>query len=161
MVAQVLRFIRLPLVLLVVYAIARFSLGLAGVPYAPRGNAMFSVVGLTFISSLYFGAMSGRVARLNWGGTVLIGLFIGLFAQILVFAATFASYAAHLNTYFVHWDALNVPEGTTVPMSQALMARLGGLIINPIIATIVALIGRLLAFLAPKPVNFADQTIRA
>jgi hypothetical protein len=112
---------------------------------------MFSLVGLTFVSSLYFGAMSGRVARLNWGGTVLVGLFIGVFAQILVFAATFISYSAHLNTYFVHWDALNVPEGTVVPMNQAMKARFGGLIINPIFAGIVALIGRLLAFLAPKP----------
>ena len=153
MVAQVLRFIRLPMFLLVVYAIGRFSLGLAGVPYGPRGNAMFSLVGLTFVSSLYFGAMSGRVARLNWGGTVLVGLFIGLFAQILVFVATYISYGAHLNTYFVHWDALNVPEGTVVPMNRAMMARLGGLIINPIIASIVALIGRLLAFMAPTPAN--------
>ncbi len=151
MVAQVLRFIRLPMFLLVVYAIARFSLGLAGMPYAPRGNAMFSLVGLTAISSVYFGAMSGRVARLNWGGTVLVGLFIGLFAQILVFAATFISYAGHLNTYFVHWDVLNVPEGTVVPMNRAMMGRFVGLIINSIIAVIVALIGRLLAFLAPKP----------
>ena len=153
MVAQVLRFIRLPLVLLVIYAIGRFSLGLAGMPYAPRGNAMFSLVGLTFVSSLYFGAMSGRVARLNWGGAVLVGLFIGVFAQILVFFATYISYAAHLNTYFVHWDSLNAPEGTVVPMSRAMQSRVGGLIINPIIAAIVALIGRLLAFLAPQPVS--------
>ena len=29
-------------------------------PYAPRGNAMVSVLGLTVISCLYFGAMSRR-----------------------------------------------------------------------------------------------------
>jgi hypothetical protein len=66
MIAQVLKFIRLPLFLLVVFGIARFSLGLAGVPYAPRGNAMFSLVVLTLVSSVYFGALSGRVGGLNW-----------------------------------------------------------------------------------------------
>ena len=61
MIARVLRFVRLPLLLLLIFAAARFSLGVAGVPYAPRGNAMFSIVGLTFISSFYFGALSRRV----------------------------------------------------------------------------------------------------
>jgi hypothetical protein len=145
------KFIRLPLFLLTVFAIARFSLGLAGVPYAPRGNAMFSLVVLTLVSSIYFGAMSGGVGGLNWRGTFLVGLFIGLFAQILVFVATYISYAAHLNTYFVHWDALNVPEGTAVSLSRAMMARFGGLIFNSITAAIAALIGRVLGFLAPKP----------
>ena len=43
MIARVLRFVRLPLLLLLIFAVARFSLGAAGVPYAPRGNAMFSI----------------------------------------------------------------------------------------------------------------------
>ncbi len=153
MIGQVLRFIRLPLFLLVVFGIARFSLGISGMPYAPRGNAMFSLVGLTFVSSFYFGAMSGRVGRLNWGGTVLVGLLIGLFAQLLIFAATYLSYAAHLNTYFIHWDALNVPEGTVVPMNRALAIRVGGVVFGPITSAIMALLGRLLGFLAPMPTS--------
>jgi hypothetical protein len=151
MVTRVLKFIRLPLFLLVLFAIGRFNLGLAGVPYTPRGNAMFSLVVLTLVSSFYFGAMSGRVGGLNWRGAFLVGLFIGLFAQALVFAATVISLVAHLNTYFVHWDALNVPEGTAVSLSRAMTARFGGLIVNSITAGIAALIGRVLSFLAPKP----------
>ena len=68
MIGRVLEFVRLPLVLLVIYAAARFSLGLAGVPYAPRGNAMVSVVELTIISSIYF-ALSGKVGGFGWAGT--------------------------------------------------------------------------------------------
>lgn len=81
MLAQSIRFVRLAYVLIGIYAISRFILGLAGVPYAPRGNAMFSVVGATVISSFYFGALSQR-AGFNWLGTALTGASIGVYAQL-------------------------------------------------------------------------------
>ena len=152
MLIRVLRFVRLPLLLITLFAIGRFILGLAGVPYAPRGNAIFSVVGLTFVSCFYFGAMSGRVGNFNWKGTILVGVVLGLFAQLLIFTATLLSYAADLNTYFRHWDALNVPEGTIVPMGQAMARRAPALVTGPIGGAIVALIGRALGgALAPRP----------
>jgi len=152
MVGRVLRFIRLPLFLLVLFALARFSLGFAGFPYAPRGNAMFSIVGLTFISSFYFGALSSRVGGFGWGGTLLVGYFIGLIAQILIFSATLVSYAADIDTsYFRHWDALNAPPETVVPMAKAIVTRASALVVGPIAAMIPALIGRALSALAPEP----------
>lgn len=152
MVARVLRFVRLPLLLLLIFAVARFLLGANGVPYAPRGNAMFSVIGLTFVSSFYFGALSRRVGGFGWGGTALVGYSIGLFAQALIFVATWLSFVAGIeSSYFRHWDALQVPEGTVVPMATALQARLGGLLIGPVIAIVPALIGRALSALAPEP----------
>ena len=151
MIARVLRFVRLPLLLLLIFAAARFALGARGVPYAPRGNAMFSIVGLTFVSSFYFGALSRRVGGFGWGGTALVGYSIGLFAQVLIFVATWLSYAAGIETsYFRHWDALNVPEGTVVPMATALATRAGGLLVGPIIAIVPALIGRALGALVPE-----------
>lgn len=157
MLFKVLRFVRLPLLMLFIYAVARFSIGLAGVPYAPRGNAMFSIVGLAFISSLYFGALSGRVGGFGWLGAALVGLAIGLFAQILIFSATLVSYLAHLNTYFVHWDALNVPEGTVATMSQAMAARAGGLAFGWIPTVVLALVGRALGSLISRPANAHDD----
>jgi len=152
MIGRVLRFIRLPLLLLVIFAVARYSLGASGVPYAPRGNAMFSIVGLTFVSSFYFGALSRKVGGFGWGGTLLVGYFIGLTAQILIFTATWLSYAAGVeSSYFRHWDALNVPQGTIVPMAQALSTRAGGILVGPIVAMVPALIGRLVSALAPEP----------
>jgi len=151
MIARVVRFIRLALLLLVIFAVARFSLGMAGVPYAPRGNAMFSIVGLTLVSSFYFGALSRRVGGFGWGGTLLVGYSLGLFAQILIFTATWLSYAMNIETsYFRHWDALNVPAGTVVPMAQAMVARAGGLVVGPIFAIIPAVIGRAVSALAPE-----------
>lgn len=152
MIARVLRFVRLPMLALLIFAVARFTLGAQGVPYAPRGNAMFSIVGLTFVSSFYFGALSRRVGGFGWGGTALVGLSLGLWAQILIFLATWASYAFGIETsYFRHWDALNVPEGTVVPMATALQTRAGALVIGPVIAIVPALIGRVLSVLAPDP----------
>ena len=151
MVPRVLRFVRLPFLLLAIFAFGRFMLGMNGVPYAPRGNAMFSVFGLTLISSFYFGALSKRLGGFSWGGTALVGYSIGMWAQILIFLATWVSYAAGIEaSYFRHWDALNVPEGTIVPLGNAMMARVGGLVIGPIIAVIPALIGRACAGLAPE-----------
>ena len=152
MIMKVLRFIRLPLLLLLLFALARFLLGLRGVPYAPRGNAMFSVVVLTLVSSFYFGALSKRVGGFGWGGTALVGLSIGLFAQILVFSLTLISFLGHLDTsYYLNPDSLSIPEGTPITMSVILQTRIGGLVVNAILAVIAACLGRLLSALAPRP----------
>jgi len=152
MIGRVLRFVRLPLLLLLIFAVARFLLGAKGMPYAPRGNAMFSIVGLTFVSSFYFGALSRRLGGFGWAGTALVGYSIGLWGQILIFVATWLSFAAGIETsYFRHWDALNVPEGTVVRMATAMQARLGGIVVGPLIAIVPALIGRALGGLAPEP----------
>ena len=152
MLSRVLRFVRLPLVLIVIWTVLRFINGpVFGTPYAPRGNAMFSVLGVTIICALIYGALSNRVGNFSWVGTILVGVVLGLFSQILIFLATLISYAANIDTYFTHWDALNIPEGTTVPMGRAMMTRAGGFIAGPILGTIAALIGRaVFGKLAPR-----------
>jgi hypothetical protein len=149
MLPRILRFVRLPLLLILIFAIGRFTLGLVGMPYAPRGNAMFSIIAVLLVSSFYWGALSGRVGGFSWLGAALIGATLALFAQILIFSATALSYALDLKTYFVHWDSLNVQEGTVVPMSKALASRAGNIVVWPIFCAIIALIGRALGALAP------------
>jgi hypothetical protein len=130
----------------------RFTLGARGFPYAPRGNAMFSIIGLTFVSSVYFGALSRKVGGFGWGGTALIGYSLGLWAQILIFTATYVSYAAGIETsYFRHWDALNAPVDTIVPMADAMKIRAQALAVGPLFTILPACIGRLLSVLAPDP----------
>ncbi|MDZ7361545.1 MAG: hypothetical protein ONB46_12595 [candidate division KSB1 bacterium] len=169
MLSSVVRFVRMPLLLVTIWAVVRFILGVAGVPYVPRGNAMFSLYSVMMLSCLYFGALSKNLADFKWGGTVLTGVTIGVYSQILILLATVISYAGDLNnSYFVHWDALNVdptkltppvamadalvhPEQVPMPpISQALVGRLLGIVINGVIAGIFAVIGRLLSGLAPK-----------
>jgi hypothetical protein len=138
------------MLLLVIWAVARFILGVAGVPYAPRGNAVFSVLGMTVISCLYCGALSKRVGGFDWKGTLLIGMTIGFFGQLLIFSATLISYLGDLKTYYVHWDALNVPEGTVVPMARAMLIRTQGLVFGTILTPVICVfIGRALGGLAP------------
>jgi hypothetical protein len=143
MIPRVLRFVALPLVLILLWAVLRFlMLPVFHMPYAPRGNAVFSVVGLTFISCLYFGAMSHKVGGFGWLGTLLCGVTIGLWAQLLIFTATVVTLAAGIDTYYANWDALNLPEGTHATLTQALTIRVGGLVIGSIIGGVMALIGR-------------------
>lgn len=167
MLASVLRFVRLPLLLVTIWATIRFILGVAGVPYAPRGNAMFSVYSVMMLSCIYYGALSSKIGGFKWGGTILTGVTIGVYAQILILLATVISYAGGFNTYFIHWDSLNIdpaklpepmtiadalmnPEKLTMPMSQALTGRAFGIVVNGIFAGIYAAIGRALSGLAPS-----------
>jgi hypothetical protein len=143
MIGRVLRFVRLPILLVLIYAIGRFTLGAQNVPYAPRGNAIFSVLGVAVVSSFYFGALSKKLGGFGWGGTALVGYSIGLVAQIFIFLATWISFAAGIETsYFRHWDSLNAPEGTVVPMATAMMSRAQGLLFGPVTPVIASLIGR-------------------
>jgi hypothetical protein len=152
MFSRVLRFVRLPLVLLVIWAALRFMMQpVFNAPYEPRGNAAFSVVAVTLISCIIYGAMSYRVGRFNWLGTVLVGAVIGLFSQLLIFTATLVSFAAGIDTYFTHWDALNLERGARSEMGPAMASRAGGLLAGPVFAIIAALIGRaVFGKLAPR-----------
>ena len=144
MIGKVFKLIRLPMLLIVIFTIGRFILSVKGVPYSPRSNAVFTILPLILISSFYFGALSGKVNGIGWVGAILLGVFIGFFGEFMILLATMVSYMAHVDTYFTYWDNLNVKEGTTVTMVQALGIRAGGLIAGPILGTIAALIGRAL-----------------
>jgi hypothetical protein len=168
MLSSVLRFVRLPLLLVTIWTTVRFILGVAGVPYVPRGNAMFSVYSVMLLSSIYYGALSNKIGGFKWSGTFLTGATIGVYAQILILLATVISIAGGFNTYFIHWDSMNVdpaaltppvemaeallhPEKIAAPpMSQVLVARLLGILINGVMAGVFAVIGRLLSGLAPS-----------
>ena len=152
MFARVLRYVRLPLVLILIWAALRFMMQpVFNVSYEPRGNAAFSIAAVTVISCIIYGAMSYRVGRFSWLGTALVGAVIGLFAQLLIFTATLVSLAADLNTYYVHWDALNLPEGTRAEMGPAMTSRAVGLLFGPLSGAITALIGRaVFGKLAPR-----------
>ena len=158
MFTQVLKLLRLPMLLLVVFTIGRFYLGFREVPYAPRGSSIFSIVVLNAISCIYFGALSGKIMRMPWQATLMIGLILALFSQVLVLSATIISYEAQIKTsYFLHWDALNIPEGKILTLGEIIGIRVRGLLIGaPITSIITSFIGRglgslLLPSLEKKP----------
>ena len=143
MMSSVMRYLRLPFVMLTSWALGRFVIGFYA-EFSPRTNATFSVVVMTLITSLYFGAMSKSVGGFDWKGTALVGAAIGVWAQLLIIVFTVVSLAGGFQSYYVHWDALNVPEGTQITWGLAVGARGPGLVVNAIIATLEACVGRLL-----------------
>ncbi len=77
-----------------------------------------------------------------------MGFVIGLSGQVVIFVLTLASYALDTATYFTHPTALNASEA--VPLAQALLIRLGGLVGNSISAGIVGALGWAIGGLLPE-----------
>jgi hypothetical protein len=146
-VSDYLNFSRLPILLLVIFMIARFILGASGVPYE-QGTWLFSMVTLTFFAAFFYGAFSRRLRGYKWYQGMLLGVTIAIVAQILILLATLASYLVGAETYFNHPTALNVEEA--VGLGQALVSRVFGLIANSISAGICGCLGWLGGKLIPE-----------
>src|SRR5689334_1384300 len=150
MIGKVFKLIRLPMLLISIFTVLRFIISARGAEYTPRNNAATSALMLTIICCIIFGALSAKVNGIGWGGTILVGVFLGFYLESLVFIATTASYIFHLNTFFNNCDNLvGTSTCAPIPMSQALTIRAVGLIAGCIPNTIMALIGRLLNRLIP------------
>jgi hypothetical protein len=145
--AETLRVARLFFVLLAIVATGRWLMGTFDVPYA-KGHHVFSIVILTIYASLLYGAFTRRWRDYRLIQAALLGVVMGLAAQLLILLLTVVSYALGLETYFNHPTALNATE--EVPFGPALGVRFGGLIGNSIGAGIVAALGWALGGLVPK-----------
>jgi hypothetical protein len=140
------RFVRFAIIWLIIFMIGRFVLGAAGVPYLPRGTMIFSMVPFCIAASLIYGGFS-RGYGYKWYQGLLLGTAIGLSGQILIFLATVVSYLVGAETYFNNPEALNATAA--IPVGQAVVARIGGLVTNTILNSIVALIGWAMGNLMP------------
>jgi hypothetical protein len=133
--------------LLLLTAAGRLAQGALGVPYE-KGHHVFSVVILTAFSCLYYGVFLRRLRAQRVLQALRVGFVIGLSSQLLILVLTLASYALQVPTYFTHPTALNATEA--VPLGQALLTRLGGLVANSISAAIVGALGWALGGLLPE-----------
>lgn len=146
--AQHLRILRLYFVLLAIFAVGR--LAMTPVPY-DKGHQVFSLVTLTALSSIYFGAFSRRWLGYRVSQAAALGALIGLSTQIVIFTITLVSYSAGFDNYFTHPRALlgvNAPPDP-VPFMEAMGRRGGGLFANTITATIVSCLGWAMGGLLP------------
>lgn len=140
------RFAKLPILLLILFMIARLILGATGVPY--ESGTIVSMVFLSWVSAFFFGAFSRRLRAYSWKRAMMLGLTIVLAAQVLIFAATLVSYLVGAETYFNHPTALNQTEA--VSLGPAVVARVGGLVANSIFGSIWGLLGWTAGKLLPK-----------
>ena len=138
MLREYLRLARPFLVLLALFAIGRWTMGLMGVDYT-KGHHVFSLVTLTQLGAAFYAAFARRWLGYPIMRSVGLGMTLGLCAQIVIFTLTLFSYLLGMNTYFNHPTALNA-EGP-VAFGPAMGGRLGGLIANTLFAGIAAALG--------------------
>ena len=145
--SEYIRFARLPILLLIIFMVARLILGASGVPYE-EGTWFFSMVLLSYMSAFFFGAFARRLRGYNWKQALMLGLTIALAAQVIIFAATLVSYLVGAETYFNHPTALNQTEA--ISLGQALPLRLITLVVNCVTGAIWGLLGWTAGKLLPK-----------
>jgi hypothetical protein len=146
--AQHLRILRLYFVLLAIFAVGR--LAMTPVPYE-KGHQVFSLVTLTALSTIYYGAFSRRWLGYRVSQAAALGAIIGLSTQLVIFTITLASYAFGFHNYFTNPRALlgvNAPPDP-IAFGSAMGMRAGGLFANTITATIVCCLGWAMGGLLP------------
>ena len=129
---------RLYLVVLLLFTIGRWVQSLQQVPY-DRAHHVFSIVTLTFMAAFFFAAFCRAWRGYGFGQALLLGVLLGVSAQVVIFLSTLVSYALGLETYFTNPRALNVEAA--IPMGQALARRAGGLVFGPLFDGIAAGLG--------------------
>ena len=142
-----LRIARLYLVLLAIFAVARFAQGAMGVDYA-KAHHVFSIVMLTLMASAFYAAFGRRWRGFSLLQAVALGAMFGFIAEVVIFFATMISYALGIDTFFNHPTALN--EASAVPLARAVVIRARAILILPIITAIAATIGWALGGLLPE-----------
>ncbi len=145
--AENLKLARLYLLLLLIFTVGKFVQGALGVPYE-KGVWVFSIVIMTLHACVFYGAFCRRWRRFRLWQAAGMGLMLGLVSQIVIFLATIASYALGLHTYFNHPIALNA--AAEVSFGTAILTRIGGLIVNPILSGIAGALGWAMGALLPE-----------
>lgn len=147
--AQHLRLARLFWLLLAIFTIGRLLM--TRVPYE-KGHHVFSLVTLTILSVLYYGAFTRRWHDYRVLQAMVLGGLLALSAQVVILVATAASYGLGVNTYFTNPRALlgvNAPPDP-VPFGTAMLARVGGLVANTITSSIMGALGWVMGGLLPR-----------
>jgi hypothetical protein len=146
-----LQFVRLPILLFVIFFIGRLALGAAlGISKESYdiSNRLFSMVILEVHVGLLWGAVGRRYQGYGIGAAIGAVVLAVLVSQILIFAGTAFSYIAGVNTFFNFPEALN--QQAAIGFGAAMGARTITLIANCFIGAISAAIGWALGGLVPK-----------
>jgi uncharacterized membrane protein (DUF485 family) len=138
MLREYLKIARPFLVLLLLFAIGRWTIGVRGLDYS-KGHHIFSLVTLTLLGCIFCAAFARRWLGYPIMRAVGLGMLLGFSAQLVIVLATALSYMLGMHTYFNHPTALNA-EGP-LAFGPAMGRRLGGLVVNTVFAGIAAALG--------------------
>jgi hypothetical protein len=145
-----LQFIRLPIVLFVIFFLGRLAIGaISGVNKQSYdlANRLFSMVILEVHVGLLWGAVGKRYRNYGVGGSIAAVVLAVVASQILIFAGTVFSYVAGINTLFNYPEALN--QSAAVSFGLAMISRTASFIANCVIGAIAGAIGWALGGLVP------------
>jgi len=149
-----LEFVRLPILLFVIFFIGRLVLG-AGMGVSKGSydlsNRLFSMVILEVHVGLLWGAVGRRYRGYGIGGSVTSVVLAVIVSQILIFAGTAFSYMAGIHTFFNFPEALN--QQNPIGFGAAMIARSMTFIANCVIGVIAGAIGWALGGLVPPAMN--------
>ena len=140
-------FIRLAIVLLVLFFIGKLVVGASGGSYG-LGNRLFAMVPMTVHLALIWGAMTRAFRGEGAGSAFKTGASIALVAQILIFSGTMLYYLLGVSTHFSDPMAI-VGADREVGLGEALGARTFGIVVNSIIGGVAGLIGFALGGMIP------------
>jgi uncharacterized membrane protein (DUF485 family) len=135
------------LVLLALFAVGRWSLGVIWHLDYTKGHHIFSLVTLTLIGSGLYAAFARRWLGYPIMRAVGLGMTLGFCAQLVILVLTLVSYLLGMHTYFNHPTALNA-QGP-VAFGPAMGGRVGGLVVNTVFAGIAAALGWFLGGVLP------------
>lgn len=135
------------LVLLAIFAIGRWTIGLRGLDYT-KGHHIFSLVTLTLLGAAFYAAFARRWLGFPIMRSVGLGMTLGFCAQLVIFVLTAVSYILGMDTYFNHPTALN--STAEVAFGTAMAGRLGGLVVNVMLAGIAGALGWFIGGLLPE-----------
>lgn len=124
--------------LLGIFTVGRWTLSFSGMPYE-RATIIFSLVPLALIASAHHAAFARAFAGYSMKDALGLGATIGVITQIVIFVSTVLSYLLGMNTLWNAPTALN--QTAAIPLTAALAARTGGLVVNTILNVIAAALG--------------------
>lgn len=142
-----LRVARFYFVLLGLFTAGRWAQSLGNVEYA-KGHHVFSIATLTLLSSAYFAAFCRKWRGYTLLQAVMLGMTLGLVAQLVIFASTAISYGLGLHTFFNHPRVLNAE--VEVSMNEALTLRAFGLVGGPVENGAAAFLGWFMGGVLPE-----------
>ena len=141
-----LEFIRVPLLLVVIFFAGKLVMGASGASYE-MGNRVFSMVILQSHLALLWPAVGRCYRAYRLKDAVVAVVMIVFVSQILILLATAGSYLAGAATHFNYPEALG--SQTPLEFVPAMYIRLGGLVANCIFGGILASIGWVLGGVMP------------
>jgi len=146
-VGENLKTIRFYLVLLAIFTVGRWGLSLSGASYDAT-HQVFSIVILTFTSSLYYGLLTRGFLGGGIKRAMILGALMGITSQIVILLSTVVSYALGIDSFFTAPRALQAEEA--IPLGQALGTRAFGFVVNTVVNAIMGAIGYGIAAVGPK-----------